>query len=84
MTACYIYYVVTTIIHNPMQTQIHCNGLLQTVAEQMVTVLRCRRDEAQRTKDKKILDTKQGAATTADLSQHERHMEVVDLKSSVK
>jgi hypothetical protein len=30
-----------------------------------------------------ILDTKQGAATTADLSQHELHVEVVDLKSCV-
>jgi hypothetical protein len=29
--------------------------------------------------DTKILDTKQGAAITADLSQHERHVEVVDL-----
>jgi hypothetical protein len=33
--------------------------------------------------DTKILDTKQGAVTTADLSQHEPHVEVVDLKSSV-
>jgi hypothetical protein len=33
--------------------------------------------------DMKILDTKQGAATTADLSQHEPHAEIVDLKSSV-
>jgi hypothetical protein len=33
--------------------------------------------------DTKILDTKQGTATTADLSQHEPHVEVVDLKSSV-
>jgi hypothetical protein len=33
--------------------------------------------------DTKILDTKQGAVTTADLSQHETHAEVVDLKSSV-
>jgi hypothetical protein len=33
--------------------------------------------------DTKILDTKQGAATSADLSQHEPHVEVVDLKSFV-
>jgi hypothetical protein len=33
--------------------------------------------------DTKILYTKQGAVTTADLSQHEPHVEVVDLKSSV-
>jgi hypothetical protein len=33
--------------------------------------------------DTKILDTKQGAVATADLSQHEPHVEVVDLKSSV-
>jgi hypothetical protein len=33
--------------------------------------------------DTKILDTKQGAATTVDLSPHEPHVEVVDLKSSV-
>jgi hypothetical protein len=32
--------------------------------------------------DMKILDTKQGAVSTADLSQHEPHVEVVDLKSS--
>jgi hypothetical protein len=31
----------------------------------------------------KILDTKEGAVTTANLSQHEPHVEVVDLKSSV-
>jgi hypothetical protein len=31
--------------------------------------------------DSKILDTKEGAAITADLSQHEPHVEVVDLKS---
>lgn len=37
MTACYIYCVVTTIIHNPTQKQIQCKGLLQTVAEHMVT-----------------------------------------------
>jgi molybdopterin/thiamine biosynthesis adenylyltransferase len=33
--------------------------------------------------DTKILDTNQGAVTTAELSQHEPHVEVVDLKSSV-
>jgi hypothetical protein len=33
--------------------------------------------------DTKILYTKQGAVTTADLSQHEPHVEVVDLESSV-
>jgi hypothetical protein len=33
--------------------------------------------------DTKILHTKQGAVTTADLSHHEPHVQVVDLKSSV-
>jgi hypothetical protein len=33
--------------------------------------------------DTKILDTKQGAATIADLSQHKLQVEVADLKSSV-
>jgi hypothetical protein len=33
--------------------------------------------------DTKILDTKERAAITADLSQHELHVGVVDLKSSV-
>jgi hypothetical protein len=33
--------------------------------------------------DTKILDNKRGAATTADLSQHEPHVEVLDLKSYV-
>jgi hypothetical protein len=39
MTACYIHYVVITIIKNPMQKQIQCNGLLHTVAEQVGTGL---------------------------------------------
>jgi len=33
--------------------------------------------------DMNIFDTKQGAAATADLSQQEPHVEVVDLKFSV-
>lgn len=36
MTASYIHYVVTTIIHNPKQKKIQCKGLLQTVAEHTV------------------------------------------------